>query len=90
MPLVRGLRKGVRNSGAHADQRGLLDAELACNLIRCAEANPTDVTSQPVRVLRDQSNRIGAVGLVNPYRARRADAVAIPCVIPQGDGADND
>src|SRR4029077_8431299 len=36
-----------------------------------------DVASQPIGVLRDQPNGIGAVSLVDAHRARRADTVAV-------------
>ena len=77
MPIVHGLRKGVRNAGAHTDERGLLDAELGCNLVGGAEANAADVASQPIRIFGDKSDRIDAIGLVNPQRARCANPIAM-------------
>jgi hypothetical protein len=42
-----------------------------------AEADAADVAGQAVRVFRDELNGIGAVGLVDAHRPRRADAVAV-------------
>src|SRR6516225_433703 len=77
MPVVHRLRKRVGDASAHANQRGLFDAELGGDLVGRAEADATDVAGQTVRVFRDQSDRIGAIGLVNAHRARRADTVAV-------------
>src|SRR5712671_6956047 len=77
MPFVHRLRDRVRDPGTNADQRCLLDAELGCNLISRAEADAADVASQPIGVLRDELNGVGAVGLVNPHRPRRDDAIAV-------------
>jgi hypothetical protein len=67
MPFVHLLGERVGDAGAHADQRGLLDAELGRDLIGGAEADPADVAGQPVRVLRDELDGVGAVGLVGAY-----------------------
>src|SRR6476659_9439733 len=77
MTFVHRLGERVGDAGAHADQRGLFDAELGRDLICGAEADATDVPGQPVGVLRDELDGVGAVGLVDAYRARRADAVAV-------------
>ena len=77
MPFVHRLGERVGDPNTDADQRGLLDAELGCDLIGGSEADAADVAGQPVRVLRDQLNRIGAVGLVDADRARGADAIAV-------------
>ena len=77
MPVVHRLGERVGDPGTHADQRGLLDAELGRDLVGGAEADAADVAGQPVGVLRDQLNRVGAVGLVDAHRARGADAVAV-------------
>src|SRR5262249_18925448 len=68
-------RKG--DAGAHADQCGLFDAEFGCDLVGRAKADATDVAREAVRVFRDQSNRIDAIGLVDAHRSRCADAVAV-------------
>ena len=77
MPFVHRLGERVGDPGTDADQRGLLDAELGRDLVGGSEADAADVAGQPVRVLRDQLNRIGAVGLVDAHRARGADAIAV-------------
>src|SRR5438552_18054750 len=76
MPFVHRLGERIGDAGAHADQRGLLDAELAGDLIGGAEADARDVASQSIGVLRDGLDGLGAVGLVDPHRARGAGAVA--------------
>src|SRR5271166_2434938 len=77
MPFVHRLRERVGDPGAHADQRRLLDTELGCDLIGGAETDAADVAGQAIGVLRDELHRVGAVGLVDTHRARRADAVAV-------------
>ena len=77
MPFVHRLGQRVGDAGAHADQCGLLDAELGRDLIGGAEADAADVAGQAVGVLRDQLHGIGAIGLVDAHRARGADAVAV-------------
>ena len=77
MPIVHRLGERIGDAGTYADQRGLLDAELGRDLIGGAEADAADVASQAIRVLRDEPNGIGAIGLVDAHRARRADAVAV-------------
>src|SRR5271169_2511103 len=77
MAFVHRLGERVGDAGTHADQRRLLDAELGRDLIGGAEADAADVAGQPVRVLRNELNRVGAIDLVDAHRARRADAVAV-------------
>src|SRR3984893_6931193 len=77
MPFVHRLSKPVSDAGAHADQRRLLDAELGRDLVGSAEADAADVASQAIRILRDELDGLGAVGLVDAHRARGADAVAV-------------
>src|ERR1700756_6023225 len=77
MAFVHRLSERVGDAGAYPDQSGLLDAELGRDLIGGAEADATDVAGQPIRVLRDELDGLGAVGLVDAYRARGADAVAV-------------
>jgi hypothetical protein len=43
LPSSRRLGERVGDAGTHADQRGLLDAELARDLVGGAKANATDV-----------------------------------------------
>src|ERR1051326_3202697 len=77
MPFVHGLGKRVGDSGPDPDQSRLLDAELGSNLIGSDKADATDVAGQAVRVLRDQLNGVGTVGLVDPHRPRGTDPVAV-------------
>jgi hypothetical protein len=77
MPLIRGLGERVGDAGAHADQRGLLDAELGRDQIGGAEADAADVARQAIGVLRDQLDGVGTVGLVDAHRLRGANAVAV-------------
>src|SRR5215472_11719074 len=77
MTIVHRLGKREGNTGAHANQRGLLDAELRRDLISSPETDSADVASQAVWVFRNEPNSIGAVGLVDAHCARRADAIAV-------------
>src|SRR6516165_7416624 len=77
MPFVHRLGQRVGDAGTHADQRRLLDAELARDLIRCTEADAADVAGQSVRVLRDELDSITAVGFVDAHGTRGTDAVAV-------------
>ena len=77
MPFVHRLGQRVGDAGTHADQRRLLDAELARDLIRCTEADAADVAGQAIGVLRDELDGIAAVGFVDAHGARGADAVAV-------------
>jgi hypothetical protein len=77
MPVIHRLRKRVGNTSAHADQRRLLDAKLGRDLVGRSKADAADVAGQTVGVFRDQSDSIGAIGLVDAHRPRRADAVAV-------------
>jgi hypothetical protein len=86
MPLVHRLSERVGNAGAHADRRGLFDAELGRDLVSGTEADATDVASQAIGIFLDALDGLGAIGLVDAHRARRADAVA---VVKQHDLADH-
>src|SRR5882762_7645160 len=77
MPLVHCLGERVGDTGSHADQCGLLDAELSRDLVGGAEADAADVASQAIGVLRDELDRLGAIGLVDAHRARGANTVAV-------------
>ena len=63
--------------GAHPDHGGLLDAKLHGDGVGGLEADAADVARQAVRVLRHDLDGVGAVGLVDAHRPRRADAVAV-------------
>ena len=77
MPFIHRFCERVGDPGTYADERCLFDAELGRDLVGRAEADAADIAGQPVRVLRDQPNGIGAVSFVNAHRARRADAIAV-------------
>src|SRR6516225_11438846 len=77
MTFVHRLRECVGNAGTHANKRGRLDTKLGRDLVGGAEADAADVPGQPIRVLRDDLNGIGPIGLVDAHRPRRADAVAV-------------
>jgi hypothetical protein len=77
MPLIHRLGEGMRNAGAYPNHRGLLDAEPHRDLVGALEADAADVAGEPVRVLRDQPNRVGAVNLVDAHRPRGADPVVV-------------
>ena len=50
MPVVHRLRKRVRDTSAHADQRCLFDTKLGRNLVGRAETDAADLGGQAVRV----------------------------------------
>ena len=63
--------------GADPDRRGLLDAELHRNGVRGLEADAADIACQAIWVLGHDLDGIGTVGLEDPHRPRRANAVAV-------------
>ena len=75
--LVHGLGEPVGNARANADHGILVDADLHRDLVGGAEADAADVAREPVGVVADDLHRIGAVGLVDPYRPRGADPVRV-------------
>src|SRR6516225_4887979 len=48
MPLVHRFSEGKGDAGAHADRRGLFDAELGRDLVSGAKADAADVASQAI------------------------------------------
>jgi hypothetical protein len=88
MPFIHRLGERIGDPCTNADQRCLLDAELGCDLIGRAEADAADVASQPMGVLRDQPNGIGAVsGLPKvTFRLVTRDAKFAPDSPLEGDG----
>src|SRR5207237_3755655 len=76
MSVVHRLGERVGDAGTDANERGFLDAELGCDLVGGEKADTANVAGQPVGVLRDQSNGIRTIGLVDAHRPRGADAVA--------------
>ena len=77
MALVHGLGQGVGDAGPGPDHRRLLDAEPRRDLVGALEADAADVAGEPVGVLGDHLDGVGAVGLEDPHRPRGADAVAV-------------
>ena len=77
MALVHGLGQRIGDAGAHPDHRGLLDAELHGDRVGGLEADAADVARQPVGVLGHDLDGVGAIGLEDPHRPRRADAMAV-------------
>ena len=77
MPFVHRLRKGVRDTGLEPDRSGLRDAEPHRNRVGGLEADAPDVAGEPVRVRRHHLDGVGPVGLEDPHRQRRPDAVAV-------------
>ena len=75
--LVHCFGERVADAGAGPDHRRLLDAELRRDLIGALEADAADVARKPVGVLRDQPDGVGAIGLEDAHRPRRADTVAV-------------
>ena len=75
--IVHRFGQRIRDAGANPDHRRLLDAEPAGNCVSGLEADAADVAGEPIGVLGHDLNGIGAVGLVDPNGARRADAVAM-------------
>src|ERR1700736_1113046 len=77
MSLVHRLGESVRNPGAHADHRRLLDAEPHCDRVRGLEADAADIAGETVGVLGHDLHGIGAVGLEDADRACGAHAMAM-------------
>src|SRR6187431_2985709 len=61
--------------GAHPDHGSLLDAEFHGDGVGGLKADAADVARQSVGVLRHDLKGVGAIGLVDTYRPRRADTV---------------
>src|SRR5215472_16834650 len=77
MTVVHRLGERKRYAGSYADKCRLLDAEFGRNLVGGAESDAADVAGQPIGVFGNQPNGIGAIGLVDTNRPRRADAIAV-------------
>ena len=77
MSLVHGFGQRIGNSGADPHHGGLLDAELHRDGVGGLEADAADIARQAIRVLGHDLDGVGTVGLENPHRPRRADAVAV-------------
>ncbi len=75
--VVHGLGQGVADAGAHPHHGIPGDAELGRDLVGRLEADAAYVAREPVRIFADHRHGLGAVGLVDPHRPRRADAVGM-------------
>ena len=77
MALVHGLGQRIGDAGANPHHGGLLDAELHGDGVGGLEADAADIARQPIRVLGHDLDGVGTIGLEDPHRPRRADAVAV-------------
>src|SRR5215472_217121 len=77
MTFIHRLGQRIGDAGAYSDQGGLIDAELHRDGIRRFEPDATDVARQTIGVLRHNLHGVGAVGLENAHRTRRAHTVAM-------------
>ena len=77
MTLVHGFGERIGDAGAHPDHGGLLDAEFHGNRVGGLEADAADIARQAIGVLRHHLHGVGAVGLVDTHRPRRADAMLV-------------
>ena len=55
MAIVHRFGECKRDSGAHANQRGLFNTELGGDLVSSAKADAADVACQPVGILDRKS-----------------------------------
>ena len=77
MALIHRFGQRIGDPGAHADHGGLFDAELHGDGVGGLEADAADIARQAIRVLGHDLDGVGAIGLENPHRPRRADAMAV-------------
>ena len=77
MAVVHRLGQRIADAGAQPDRRGLLDAEPHRDGVGHLEADAADIARQPIGVLGQHLDGIGAVGLEDAHRPRGADAVAV-------------
>ena len=75
MAVAHRLGERIGDPRAHPDHGGLLDPELFRDHVGGAEPDAADIARQPVRVFAHDLDRIGAVGLEDAHRSRRADAM---------------
>jgi hypothetical protein len=54
-----------------------VESELHCDRVGGLEADAANVARQPIGILRHDLHGVDAVGLVDPHRPRRANAVAM-------------
>ena len=77
MSLIHGLGQCIGDASADPHHGCLLDAELHRDGIGGLETDATDITRQPIRVLRHDLDSVAAIGLENSHRPCRADTVAV-------------
>ena len=77
MSLVHGLGQRMGNPSADPHHGGLLDAELHRDGVGRLEPDAADIARQAIRVFGHDLDGVGAVGLVDAHRPRRADTVAV-------------
>ena len=77
MALVHRLGQRIGDTSADPHHGGLLDAELHGHGVGGLEADAADIACQAIRVLGHDLDGVGTIGLEDPYRPRRADAVAV-------------
>jgi hypothetical protein len=77
MSVIHRFGQRVGNTSADPHHGGLLDAELHGDGVGGLEADAADVARQALRILRHHLNGIGTIGLENPHRPRRTDAMAV-------------
>ena len=77
MAFVHGFGQGIGDAGPRPHHGGLLDAQAGRDGVGGDEADAPDVAGQPVGVFGDELDRVGAIGLEDADRARRADAVGV-------------
>src|SRR6516165_10719565 len=77
MTLVHRLGQRVGNPRTDSDRGGLVDAKLHGDCVGSLKPNAADIARKPVWVRRHHLDGVRAIGLEDPHRSRRADAVAV-------------
>ena len=77
MPLVHRLGEHVLQGPAPTTHRVGGNADLSRDLIRSKEANAANVASEPVRILCEHLDRVGAIRAMDTNRAARAHTVRV-------------
>ena len=67
MAVIEGFAQGEGDPRPRADHRRLLNAELHRNSVGGAKTNAADIAGEPIGVLGDQLDRIGAIGLEDAH-----------------------
>ena len=77
MTVIHRLGERIDDARPNPDHGRLLDTELHGNRVSGLEPDAANVACEAIWVLGHDLNGIQAVGLVDPHRARRADAMAV-------------